>query len=154
MAPRNSPVDPAAAREIVNTRVLDASSESVFAAFSDPAQLALWWGPAGFTNTIHHFDFRPGGAWRYVMHGPNGVDYANESEFIEIARPHRVVLQHLKPMHSFRLAMSFSGEGTGTRVTWRMQFDSDSEYDRVKDFIPPANEQNLDRLAAHLSAKR
>ena len=62
-------------REIVSTRVLDAPRELVFRAFSDPDLLARWWGPEGFTNTFHEFDLRPDGAWRFVMHGPDGTDY-------------------------------------------------------------------------------
>ena len=68
-------------REIVSTRTFAAPRERVFEAFSDPTQLARWWGPKGFTNTIHEFDLRPGGMWRLVMHAPNGADYANESRF-------------------------------------------------------------------------
>lgn len=49
----------------------------VFDAFADPARLAQWWVPAGFTNTVTEFDFRPGGAWRLVMRAPDGAEFAN-----------------------------------------------------------------------------
>ena len=42
----------------------------------DPARIARWWGPAGFTNTIHTFDFRPGGEWRRSA-GPCHLEAAN-----------------------------------------------------------------------------
>ena len=74
-------------REIASTRVFDAPRERVFRAFSDPQVLARWWGPDGFTSTFQEFDFRPGGAWRFVMQGPDGADYRNESEFIEVVSP-------------------------------------------------------------------
>ncbi len=61
-----------AAREIVSTRLVGAARELVFKAFTDPDHLAHWWGPNGFTNTFHEFDLRPGGTWRFVMHGPAG----------------------------------------------------------------------------------
>ena len=57
-------------REIVTTRVMDAPRELVFKAWTDPDHLVHWWGPTGFTNTFHEFDLKPGGVWRFVMHGP------------------------------------------------------------------------------------
>jgi uncharacterized protein YndB with AHSA1/START domain len=137
-------------REVVNSRVLDAPRERVFRAFSDPAQLARWWGPDGFRNTIDAFDLVPGGAWRLTMHGPDGTEYPNESTFLEVVAGTRVVYRHLRPMHRFDMHMSYADEGGGTRLTWRMRFESDAEADRVRALVTPANEQNLDRLAAHL----
>jgi len=139
-------------REIVSTRVLDAPRERVFRAFSDPRVLARWWGPDGFTSTFQEFDFRPGGAWRFVMHGPDGTDYRNESGFIEVVSPERIVLEHLRPMHRFLMTMTFAEEAGKTRLTWRMEFESVAELERVRAFIPGANEQNLDRLQAQLAA--
>ena len=65
-------------REIVSGRVIDAPRRKVFKAFADPTHLARWWGPKGFRNTFEEFDFRPGGTWRFTMHGPDGVDYQNK----------------------------------------------------------------------------
>jgi uncharacterized protein YndB with AHSA1/START domain len=64
-------------REIVTTRAIAAPPELVFKAWCDPAHLVHWWGPKGFTNTFHEFDPRPGGAWRFVMHGPDGASDPN-----------------------------------------------------------------------------
>ena len=47
--------------EIVVTRELAAPRELVWAAWTEPAHAARWWGPRGFTNTIHEMDVRPGG---------------------------------------------------------------------------------------------
>ena len=66
-----------AARELVITRVIDAPRELVYEAWTDPKHLAQWWGPTGFSTTTRNFDFRPGGVWRFVMHGPDGRDYQN-----------------------------------------------------------------------------
>jgi len=57
-------------REIVVTRVFDAPRALVFKAWTDPKHLAHWWGPNGFTITTHEMQFKPGGSWRFVMHGP------------------------------------------------------------------------------------
>ena len=90
--------------EIVSTRVFAAPRGLVFEAFSNPDHLKHWWGPKGFTNTFSEFDLRPGGAWRFVMHGPDGVDYQNASDFVEVVKPERIVFQHLRPMHRFRVS--------------------------------------------------
>jgi uncharacterized protein YndB with AHSA1/START domain len=139
-------------REVLSSRVLDAPRARVFRAFSDPAELARWWGPDGFTNTIEAFDLRPDGDWRLTMHGPDGTDYPNVSRFVEVVPGSLVAYRHLRPMHAFSMRMSYADEGGRTRLTWRMRFDSDAEAERVRALVTPANEQNLDRLAAHLSA--
>lgn len=148
MAAENEP--PNSDREIVSVRKFAAPRERVFRAFSDPDQLARWWGPNGFTNTIDEFDFRPEGAWRLTMHGPDGADYLNESVFLEVVPPERVVYLHLAPMHRFRMTMNFFEQDGQTTLTWRMLFDSAADCDRFKSFIIAANEQNFDRLAAQI----
>ena len=76
-------------------RVIPASPDAVFDAFRDPARLARWWGPDGFTNTFEVFEFRPGGRWSFAMHGPNGATYPNESEFASVVPGREVVVRHL-----------------------------------------------------------
>lgn len=138
-------------QEIVSERVLGASPEQVFEAYRDPVRLARWWGPAGFSSKFKEFDFRPGGSWKFTMHGPDGTDYYNESEFVEIEPAKRIVLEHLRPMHRFLMTMTLADEAGKTRLTWRLRFESVEECERVKQFVVPANEQNLDRLAEELS---
>ena len=62
---------------ISGSRLFDAPRSLVFEAWTDPKHLAHWWGPNGFSLTTHSFDFRAGGVWRFVMHGPDGRDYQN-----------------------------------------------------------------------------
>lgn len=138
-------------REIVSRRIFAAPREKVFAAFADPARLALWWGPNGFTNVIGEFDLRPGGRWELVMRAPGGAEFPADKEFVAVDRPERISFWHLDPVHRFLMTMLFVAEGDATALTWRMRFDSAEEFARVKDFIIPANEENFDRLAAHLS---
>jgi uncharacterized protein YndB with AHSA1/START domain len=148
----SSTTEDTSAREIVSTRVFNATRDRVFEAFADPSQLPLWWGPKGFTNTFEHFDFRPGGEWRFTMHGPNGTDYPNSKTFLEVVRPERIVFQHHSPMHAFRMSLLYTDEGPKTRVTWRLLFDSADEVTKLKSFISAANEENFDRLEAHLNS--
>lgn len=138
--------------DIVNVRLFDASPTKLFEAFSDPAQLAKWWGPEGFTNTIHQFDFRPGGAWHLTMHGPNGTDFENESQSVEFERPERIVFEHLRPFHWYRMAMTYRPVGERTELKWVMNLEASPDSEKMKAFIEQANEQNFDRLAAHLAS--
>lgn len=144
-------IPPAMNTEIVTTRVFDASQEDLFDAVSDPRQLAQWWGPKGFTNTFESFDFCPGGDWIFTMHAPNGTDYPNESRFTEIARPERIVFEHLRPMHWYEMKMLFTVEKGGTRLTWRMRFESPDEVMKIGRFVTAANQENFDRLEALVS---
>src|SRR5436309_2674995 len=97
----------ASEREIVSSRVIDAPRELVFRAFSEPEHLAQWWGPKGFRNTFHEFDLQPSGYWRFIMHGPDGTDYKNESVFLEVVEPERIVFRHLDPAHIFQMTITF-----------------------------------------------
>lgn len=114
-------------REIVTSRVFDAPREVVWDAFTDPAQVVQWWGPRGFTTTIHEMDVRPGGRWRHTMHGPDGTDYPNASVFQEIGKPERIVYSHGGgkeggPGASFVATWTFAAQGEKTLLTGRMVF--------------------------------
>jgi uncharacterized protein YndB with AHSA1/START domain len=135
-------------------REIQAPVEKVFAAISDPERLARWWGPAGFTSTFTLCEFRNGGRWSFVMHGPNGQSFPNESLFAEIESPRKLVVQHLSEPH-FRLTIGLVPSATGTVVSWTQVFESAEVAGRIEHIIVPANEQNLDRLSAEvLSAQR
>jgi len=137
--------------ELVSTRALAAPREFVFEAFTDPRRLARWWGPQGFTSRFEVFDPRPGGAWRLVMRGPDGAEYPNEWEFAEVARPERIVLRHLRPMHAFLLTVTLAPRAGGSELTWRMRLASAEEVAALGGVIAAANEENLDRLEALLA---
>jgi len=123
-------------RSIIGTRVLDAPRELVFSVWTDPKHLAQWWGPDGFTTTTHAFDFRPGGVWRFVMHGPDGRDYQNRIIFDEIVPPERIVYRHdggedVEPVQ-FAQTVTFEDFGNGqTRLIWHGTFPSAEERARV-----------------------
>jgi len=122
-------------RSIVGTRVLAAPRTLVFSAWTDPKHLAQWWGPNGFRTTTHAFDFRPGGVWRFVMHGPDGRDYQNRVTFDEIVRPERITYHHgggddVEPVQ-FRTVATFEDVGGKTKLTWRATFPSAELRDHV-----------------------
>jgi uncharacterized protein YndB with AHSA1/START domain len=136
--------------EITNTRTFPTTRDILFDAFADPKKLKHWWGPEGFTNTIHAFELKRGGTWRFTMHGPDGADFDNTSTFHEITAPERIVFVHHLPVHVFTMTMDFAREGNGTRLTWLMQFEPSADNAAMEPFIMAANEQNFDRLAAFM----
>jgi uncharacterized protein YndB with AHSA1/START domain len=138
-------------REIASHRAVAAPRARVWTAWTDPALLARWWGPKGFRNTFHEFDPRPGGAWRFVMHAPDGADYPSRSVFLEVVRPERIVFRHLEPVHEFLATALFAERDGGTEIVFRMRFDSAAERERVESYVVDANEQNFDRLEALLA---
>jgi uncharacterized protein YndB with AHSA1/START domain len=129
----------------------------VFDAWTDPKQVVKWWGPRGFTTTIHEMDVRPGGVWRFVMHGPDGTDYDNRVVFIEVVKPERLVYNHgpegKGDVKEFHVTVTFNEENGGTRLTLRMAAESAAERDRMVEFgALEGGNQTLERLAEHLEA--
>jgi uncharacterized protein YndB with AHSA1/START domain len=135
------------------TREIPASPADVFAAFAAPQRLAKWWGPAGFRNTFDVCDFRPGGAWEFTMHAPDGANYPNTSQFVEVDAPHKVVIDHTCAPF-FRLTVEFAAHGNATRVSWLQVFEDPEVAAAVAHIVLPSNEQNLDRLTAEVAAVR
>lgn len=126
----------AAAREIVIERTFDAPRELVWEAWTNPEHVVHWWGPDGFTTTITKMDFRVGGVWKLVMHGPDGRDYPNSSVFREIVAPERIVFSHGGgskdgPSTHFLSTWTFEALGDRTCVTLRLLFDTPEEREQV-----------------------
>jgi uncharacterized protein YndB with AHSA1/START domain len=137
---------------IVSTRTVRATREDVWNAWTNPILLAQWWGPKGFRNTFYEFDLRPGGAWRFIMHAPDGTNFPNESVFVEIAPPERIVFRHLAPVHAFLATAEFAEHGNGTAIRFTMLFPTVAECERSKRYVVRGNEENFDRLEALLAA--
>jgi uncharacterized protein YndB with AHSA1/START domain len=154
-------IDTTAEREIVVSRQFDAPREMVWAAWTDPQQVVRWWGPKGFSTTIHEMDVRPGGTWRHTMHGPDGTDYPNKSVFIEVVKPERIVYSHgggkagAKGV-SFEATWTFEAQGEKgdqTLLTIRMVFATAKDREHVvKEYgAIEGGKQTLGRLADHLA---
>lgn len=140
---------PTADREISATRVFDAPRELVFSLWTEPKHIERWWGPRGFTTTTQEMDFRPGGVWRHVMHGPDGRDYPNKIVYREIVRPERIV--YSQP--PFESTVTFREENGLTRVSVRMLFASAEVRDKTeKEFgAVEGLQQTLSRLEEEVS---
>ncbi len=126
------------------SREIPATIEQVFAAFCDPNRLARWWGPAGFTNTFQTCETKTGGKWCFVMRGPDGKDYKNESVFAEMDAPRKIVIQH-ENGPKYQLTILLTQLGEKTVVHWSQVFESADVAKRIESIVVPSNEQNLDR---------
>lgn len=142
-------MEPIESRSDTRHKVIPARPAEVFAAMSDPIRVARWWGPAGFTNTIHTFEFTPGGRWLLTMHGPDGTDYPNESRFTRVVADQLFEIEHLNG-HHFVLTLELHPHAEGTEVRWRQTFDTVEHHQRIAEFVASANEQNLERLAVEV----
>ena len=91
MTAKIKPEQDYAGHEVVITREFDAPRDRVFQAWTDPQQLAQWWGPRGFTNPVCDWHPQPGRAIYVVMRAPNGVEYPMAGEFREVVSPERLV---------------------------------------------------------------
>ena len=134
------------------SREIPATIKQVFAAISQPERLARWWGPAGFTNTFNVCEFKHGGRWSFIMHGPNGANYPNENVFAEIEPPRKLVVKHASEP-KYRLTIELVPAALGTVVSWAQEFESSEVARRLEHIVVPANEQNLERLSVEALRK-
>jgi uncharacterized protein YndB with AHSA1/START domain len=146
-------------REIVITRLLNAPRELVFEAWTDPQHLTQWYGPTGFTTTFQSMDLRVGGVCLFVMHGPDGVDYDNRMDFLEVVKPEKLVYLYGSRQDDpdqFHVTVTFAEERGKTRLTMRSLCKTAAARDKeVKEHgaIEGGN-QTVDRLEAHLVQMR
>ena len=120
---------------MLGSRVIDAPRKMVWSVWTDPRHLAQWWGPDGFRTTTSSFEFKTGGVWRFVMHGPDGRDYENRITFDEIVEAELIRYHHgggddVEPVQ-FRTTVTFQDIGGKTKVTLRGEFPSAEERARV-----------------------
>lgn len=136
--------------EIVSSRIVNAPQKLVYRAWTEPVHLKNWWGPAGFTNTFNEFDFRVGGKWSFIMHGPDKGNYPNECEFIKIEEPSLIAWKrHSKPL--FQILAAFEEvSGEKTKIVFKMLFNSAEECNKLKPYVVDKNEENFDRLENEL----
>lgn len=139
--------------EIVSTRTFDFPVELVFEAWENPERLKKWWGPNGFTNTFETFDFREGGRWKFIMHGPDKGNYQNEVAFIKIEKPNLIAWKrYSKPL--FNIVAHFEKVSENqTKLIFRMVFETLEESDKLRPYVVDKNEENFDRLEAELKSK-
>ncbi|WP_329537970.1 SRPBCC family protein (plasmid) [Streptomyces sp. NBC_01450] len=154
--------EPATAdREIVVSRFIDAPRELVFEVFTEVRHLSRWWGPEGFTTTTRSFEFREGGEWDFVLHGPDGTDYSEWIRWLRIVPPERIELLHGESRddpNAFESVLTFAPDGTATRIVMRTVFPTKELRDEAveKCHAIEGGRQTLSSLAdyvTHLARK-
>ena len=139
------------ALDLVMTRVFDAPRRLVFEAWTKPEYLARWFGPKDFTMPICEMDFRPGGAFRFVLRGPDGKDYPFDGMYLEIAEPERIVFKgtiHDEPGHEVWTTVTFFEEQSKTKLVVHQTYSFESDATRG---APEGWKQTLDRLTEYLA---
>ena len=143
-------------REIVISRLISAPRELVFEAFTEVRHLSRWWGPEGFTTTMRAFEFRVGGEWDFVMHGPDGTDYQEWISWTEIVPPERIALLHGESRgdpNAFESVLTFAPDGAATRIQMRTVFPTKELRDEAvaKYHAIEGGQQTLSKLAAYVT---
>lgn len=144
-------------REIAITRVFNAPRNLVWSAWTDPKHVGQWWGPTGFTNTIHKMEVKVGGVWDFIMHGPDGTDYPNKIVFTEVVKPELLKFDHgsddPNDPRQFKVTVNFKAlESEKTEIMMRMVFQTKEARDLVveKYGAIEGNRQTMDRLEEYL----
>jgi uncharacterized protein YndB with AHSA1/START domain len=143
-------------RQILISRTVDAPRELVFEVFTSEHHLSRWWGPHGFTTTTNAFDFRVGGVWDFVLHGPDGTDYAEWITWTEIVPPERIALLHGEAPddpNTFVSVLTFAADGAATRIEMRTEFPTRKLRDEAveKYHAIEGGRQTLGKLAAYVA---
>jgi uncharacterized protein YndB with AHSA1/START domain len=143
-------------REIVISRIIDAARALVFEAYTEVRHLSQWWGPEGFTTTTRSFEFRVGGGWDFVMHGPDGTDYQEWISWTETAPPERIALLHgdfRGDPNAFESILTFAPDGAATRIEMRAVFPTKELRDAAVEnyHAIEGGQQTLGKLAAYVS---
>jgi len=150
------PPNTEADREVVISRMISAPRSLVFKAWTDPEQVGIWWGPRGFRTTTKRMEVRAGGVWLFTMHGPDGVDYLNRIEFLEVREPERLVYRQAgEGEHDnirFHTTVTFDAAGDSTLVTLRNTFETVEARNYVVEKFGAieGGKQHLERLSDHV----
>jgi uncharacterized protein YndB with AHSA1/START domain len=99
-------------------------------------------------------DVRPGGAWRFIMHGPDGIDYPKQIVYREVKRPELLVYSQSggedgERQIQIEVTVQFVEESGKTRATMGMVFATAEDRNLVveKYHALEGAKQTLDRLA-------
>ncbi|MBC7829615.1 MAG: SRPBCC domain-containing protein [Chitinophagaceae bacterium] len=142
--------DHVSSRELRIAKMLNAPAELVWEVWTNPDHIANWWGPYGFTNTIHTIAVIAGGEWRLTMHGPDGKTYTNKSVFVEIVPSKKIVFQHFNP--NYLATIVFEPDGKETLMEWTMQFETTELFETVVKVFKADEglKQNVEKLTSYI----
>ena len=138
-------------RKLQSTTLLKFPIDLVWEVWTNPEHIANWWGPNGFTNTIHKMDFLEDGEWNLTMHGSDGKNYPNKSIFKEILPFEKIVFEHFNP--HFITTVLFQSQNSETVLDWSLLFDTEEMFDIVVKAhkADQGQKENLEKLEKYLS---
>lgn len=125
--------------------------ELLWKVWTEPEHLIHWWGPNGFSNTIHHWDFQHEGEWKMTMQGPDGTHYPNRSIFKEIIPYEKIVFEHFNP--HFITTISFQKKDNSVLLNWALVFDNEEMFEiivRVHQ-ADKGQRENIEKLTLYLA---
>jgi uncharacterized protein YndB with AHSA1/START domain len=140
-------------RELFLTRTVKAPIELVWEVWTKPEHICNWWGPNDFTCTISKMDFRTGGEWNLILHGPDGRDYDNRSRFLEIIPFKKIIYDHVSEPHIIA-TIEFEDLGEETLIKWHMLFDSHEMLVKIakEHKAEEGQKQNIEKLSAYIKS--
>lgn len=147
-------------REIVMERVFDAPRELVFEAHSSCEHLDKWWGPRKYSFELCEMDFRPGGKYRFLHRGPDGVEeHGFRGEYREIMPPAKIVWTFEwegMPGHVSVDTLTLDDLGDSkTKLTTHSLFDSKEDRDgMLQTGMEAGAAESWDRLAELLATMK
>ena len=150
---QNWPLD----REVVISRVIDAPRSLVYAAWADPKQIEIWFGPEGLEIETKEIDLKVGGIWRFDMVATDGTRYDNRMVFLRMEAPTLIEVEHGPDQDNdpgkFRMLVTFDEQTDGkTVLTLRQMHPSKERRDIVIGFgAVEFGGQTLDKLAKHVA---
>jgi uncharacterized protein YndB with AHSA1/START domain len=112
-------------------RLIATTPERLFELWTDPEELAKWWGPEGFTTPTYAMDVRPGGRWQTTMRRPDGTEHVVSGIYREIQPPRRLVFtwgwddDAGMRGHETEVTVTFEPAPGGTRMTFVQQAFAD-----------------------------
>ena len=147
-------------REIVISRLIDAPRSLVYAAWADPEQIGVWFGPDGFAIETKEIDLRAGGIWRFDMVAPDGTRYTNRMRFLRMDAPAFIEVEHGGDEDDdpgrFRMLLTFDEQDDGkTVLTLRQMHPTKARRDGAIGFgAVEYGGPTLAKLAAHVAKVR
>ena len=140
-------------RTLIITRRIAAPRDAVFRAWSDPAELAKWWGPEGTNAVVDVMEVRPGGAWRTRMINAEGGEYICSGVYREIAAPERLQFTWAWETggvrgHETVVTLEFHDRDGGTEMVFHQSLFETAEGTRMHNEGWTSSLDRLDRLFA------
>lgn len=137
-------------KELQTTATFNAPIVLLWEVWTNPGKIVNWWGPNGFSTTIHEMNFKEDGEWNLTLHGPDGTNYPNRSVYKEIVPLKKIVFEHFNP--HFIATILFESKEGGTEIQWNMLFDSPEQFDIIVKAhkADQGQKENIERLANYL----